>query len=357
MRADIPIPAGVIEGFFGRPWDWPARLSVAGFLRDCGYDFYIYAPKADPFLRRRWREPLPAQTQQHLSQLGAQCRSCGISFGIGLTPFEIYLDYGANARASLRSKVLEINDIGPEILCILFDDMRGDVDGLPGIQGQIIADVSTWSSAGRFIVCPTYYSFDPRLSREFGLPARDYLRDFGRVVDPGIDIFWTGEKIISEGYSAGHLAAVAAEIGRKPFIWDNYISNDSKTRTNHLFLDPTMSAWHLPADLAAGLAINPMNQPHLSRIALCAFRRLLVDTPGGRQVPPDVCREFSESPFAARLLADGVLFRETALDQLDGDTRLRLLDWYGTQSSNACAREVAAWLRGEYLFDPECLTA
>ena len=34
----IDIKAGVIEGFFGNPWDWDARSSGAAFLRDCGYD-------------------------------------------------------------------------------------------------------------------------------------------------------------------------------------------------------------------------------------------------------------------------------------------------------------------------------
>ena len=51
------INAGVIEGFFGRPWDWRARQGTIDFLRDNGYQFYVYAPKADAFLRRRWREP------------------------------------------------------------------------------------------------------------------------------------------------------------------------------------------------------------------------------------------------------------------------------------------------------------
>ena len=38
---------------------------------------------------------------------------------------------------------------------------------------------------------------------------------------------------------------IAADIGRKPFIWDNRISNDSKTRSDHLFLDPSDEAWEL----------------------------------------------------------------------------------------------------------------
>jgi beta-N-acetylglucosaminidase len=79
MQIGTNIKAGVIEGFFGRPWDWSARLSGADFLGDCGYQFYIYAPKADSFLRRRWREPMPGETLQDLSALGSRCRDRGIS--------------------------------------------------------------------------------------------------------------------------------------------------------------------------------------------------------------------------------------------------------------------------------------
>jgi len=350
--------SGVIEGFFGKPWGWAERLSCADFLRDCGYQFYIYAPKADPYLRRRWREPIPAQTLQHLSDLSVRYRECGLSLGIGLTPFEIYLNYDATAQMSLRAKVRQVNDIGAGVLCILFDDMRGDVEGLPGLQARVIADVCDWSNADRFMVCPTYYSYDSRLAREFGRPPKAYLRDFGRNVDSRIDVFWTGEKVISDGYSAAHLADVADVIGRKPFIWDNYISNDSKVRTNHLFLDPSMGSWQLPVDLAAGLAINPMNQPHLSRIALRRYRHLLAAQPGeGRsEVPGDIYRDLCGAPFAEHLLSDSDLLQKTGLTQMDTGTRGRLLNFYGTQESNPYAQEIAAWLRGEYAFDPQCLT-
>jgi hyaluronoglucosaminidase len=358
MQADIHIKAGIIEGFFGKPWDWSARLTGIDFLSDFGYQFYIYAPKADSFLRRRWQEAMPVETSQHLSEISRYCRSRGLSFGIGLTPFEIYLDYGTNAQQLLRSKVQQINDIGVDVLCILFDDMRGDVAGLSDLQAKVIADVCAWSNANRFIVCPTYYSFDSRLSREFGSPPKAYLRDFGRVIDPSIDVFWTGEKVISDGYSSAHLTDVAAELGRKPFIWDNHISNDSKTRTNHLFLDPSSGSWHIPADLVTGLAINPMNQPHLSRIALCGYRHLLAEgsRPDRQQGLPDICRDLVGPAFAALLTTDRDRLQEVGLDNLDNATRLRLLRRYGADESNPYGQEIVAWLRGEYAFDPQCLT-
>lgn len=75
------------------------------------------------------------------------------------------------------------------MLCILFDDMRGDVDKLPALQVNVISDVCAWSNAKRFIVCPTYYSYDSRLAREFGPPPKTYLRDLGRMLDSRIDVF------------------------------------------------------------------------------------------------------------------------------------------------------------------------
>jgi hyaluronoglucosaminidase len=351
---DIDITAGVIEGFFGKPWNWESRMAGADFLRDCGYRFYIYAPKSESFLRRQWREPIPSETLQRLSQLSARCRQSSLAFGIGLTPFEIYRNYDAAAEASLRAKVAQIEQIGVDILCILFDDMRGDIDGLAEIQASVIADVCDWSSAARCIICPTYYSDDPLLAREFGSPPKNYLRDLARGVDARVDFFWTGEKIISQGYSAPHLAQVAADIGRKPFIWDNSIANDSRTRTNLLFLDPAAGGWKLPADQVAGVAINPMNQPYLSRIALRRFQDTLTQGPADSLA--SICRQLCGSVVAEHLLADMDLLQNKGLARLDADTRGRLLKEYEQRPSNPFAAEVAAWLRGEYVFDPACLT-
>ena len=55
MPATTPPTLGVIEGFFGRPWPHRERLAAVAFLAKAGYDFYLYAPKADARLRRHWR--------------------------------------------------------------------------------------------------------------------------------------------------------------------------------------------------------------------------------------------------------------------------------------------------------------
>jgi hyaluronoglucosaminidase len=163
--------------------------------------------------------------------------------------------------------------------------------------------------------------------------------------------------VISTAYPATHLQEVAADLRRKPFIWDNHVSNDSKVRTNHLYLNPATDAWELPIDLAAGIAINPMNQPHLARIALCEFKALLA---GSGPVPwerPAVCRGLYSADFAAELREDTPLLQTVGLNRLEPDVRRRLLERYEEKTSNPYAQEVSAWLRGEYRFDPQCLTS
>ena len=348
-----PLGAGVIEGFFGRAWSWSARTANVSFLRESGYQFYIYAPKSDPFLRRRWREPMPADTQQQLSELSEHCRRSGLAFGVGLTPFEFYLDYGAHARESLQSKVRQIDEIGVDILCILFDDMRGDVDGLAELQSRVVADICEISNAKRFVVCPTYYSDDPVLAKVFGPAPASYLQDLGRRLDERIDFFWTGEKVISDGYPADHLERVASEMGRKPCIWDNYIANDARLRTQHLYLDPAAGSWRLPLDCVRGLAINPMNQPSLSRIALAGYMALLT---GSAPSFAHICMRLCGDELAERLTSDLDLLQGRGLQHMDDQTRLGLREWYETRQHNPYAAEIAEWLRGEYAFDPQCLT-
>ena len=82
MIADL----GVIEGYFGRPWSHENRKHVVARLRDLGYSFFHYAPKADSFLRRRWRESHPSAAFAELADLSVHCRRVGVRFGVGLNP-------------------------------------------------------------------------------------------------------------------------------------------------------------------------------------------------------------------------------------------------------------------------------
>jgi len=357
-----PFFNGIIEGFFGIPWDWSARLAAVDFLGTTADSFYIYAPKADAFLRRRWREPYPDSVTSHLRELSERCRSRGVAFGVGLTPYEIYLNYDQPAREALNRKVVELNALGVTWLAVLFDDMRGDFEGSAELQARVLADIAGWTTADRLMLCPTYYSSDPLLEKVFGRMPPGYLEDLTRIIDPRVDVFWTGEKVISGSYTAAHLDAVNRQLGRKPFIWDNSGSNDARSRTERLFLNPASSGWTLPRDLASGVAFNLMNEPYLSLLSLRVYLGLLLRANTSKK-PLDsaalfrsTCLEVAGANVGGLIVRDAARFNSDGrIGSADGQ-RNNVLEDYEAHEQEFHARDVCNWLRGKYVFDPACLT-
>ena len=90
-------PLGLIEGFFGKSWSWQHRIDYANWLRQHGYDFYLYAPKDDGYLRRHWQLPWPAAQQEQLKTLASSYRAAGLAFGVGLTPLGAIMTTRNNA--------------------------------------------------------------------------------------------------------------------------------------------------------------------------------------------------------------------------------------------------------------------
>jgi hyaluronoglucosaminidase len=349
---------GIIEGFFGRSWTWEDRKNYAQFLALNHYNFYIYAPKNDANLRKEWQRDWPIETKKSLADLRDAYRAANVQFGIGLSPHEIYLDNSHDQRAQLDKRIREINQLEPDILCILFDDMRGDIPNLAQIQIDIAHQAAATSTAKKIIFCPTYYSFDPVLERVFGAMPEHYWQTFAQQLDKSIDMFWTGEKVCSTNYPAEHLAQVTELIGRKPFLWDNYPVNDGAVKSNLLQLRAFDQSHSQLTNKVAGHAVNPMNQPWLSRIPLaslplayanpisykpeCAFER----------IAKTLCGE----KLAQQLLQDISLLQDRGLKFLTDKEKVDLRGHYDQFSNNHYAKEIVAWLDGKYQFDPACLT-
>jgi hyaluronoglucosaminidase len=340
---------GIIEGFFGRPWSWSARQAYASFLSDQQYQYYIYAPKADRYLRRLWSEPWPLAEYNHLQQLGETYHQAGLAWGIGITPFEIHLDFDDRTLAKLDAKIRSINNLQPDILAILFDDMRGDFHHIAQIQAAVTHRIMALSTASSFVMCPTYYSDDPVLDKIFGDRPADYLETLGELLEPAVDIFWTGEKVCSPGYSIEHLQNVTQRLGRKPFLWDNYPVNDGARMCQFLNLRPVID--RLPplsqmTEWTAGQAINPMNQAYLSQIPLltCAAAAW-----------PAAVAALGGAAFASSLLTDLAKFQDQGLEHLDTNLQQQFISYY-QDFHTPYSQEIVDWLRGEYPFDPTCLT-
>jgi hyaluronoglucosaminidase len=346
---------GLIEGYYGEPWSDEARERVIAELAPHGYRFFIYAPKADAYLRRRWREPLPPQSEARLRKLAEHCRGLGVSFGVGLSPYEAYRDFDIETQVALAKKLDAIDAIGVDTLAILFDDMRGDVAELALTQGMILHWIAARTKARRVVTAPSYYTDDPILDRIFGQRPDNYLEELGRVLDPAIDIFWTGEEVCSREYSVGHLARIEALLGRKPFLWDNYPVNDGPRMSQFLHLRgftgrPAAIGAHI-----AGHAINPALQPTLTLIPALTLAECYAR--GADYAYGEAFLRAAEvvlgPPLARALHQDLSILQDVGLDRL-GPRAKELRERYA-RFDHPGAREVLDWLGGKYRFTGEMM--
>jgi hyaluronoglucosaminidase len=349
----MSVELGLIEGYYGKPWSWEARKANAEFLKPHGYDHYIYAPKADEFLRKRWREDHPADDADALAKLAAQCRAVGVRFGVGVSPYELYRDFNGEAKAALAAKLAQFDAWGVEDLAILFDDMRGDLPDLAATQADILHWVGARTKASRLIVCPSYYTDDPVLDRFFGQRPANYLEDLGRMLDPKIAVYWTGEEVCSKEYSPGHLARVADQLRRKPMLWDNYPVNDGQRMSQFLHIRaftgrPASIGPHLTAH-----SVNPALQPVLTRIPALSLAESYAK--GDAYEYGSAFLAAAEAvcgvELARSLQRDMLFLNDAGLDRL-GESAARLRKRYAAIDHDA-AREVTGWLDGVYRFTVE----
>lgn len=340
---------GIIEGFFGRPYSWAERADMVRTLGPAGYGFYLYAPKADAFLRKRWREPCPDAELERLAAFAAACRGAGVRFGVGLSPYELYRDFDAAAKADLGAKLDQLASLGLDDLGVFFDDMRGDLPDLAARQIEIVHWIAGRVPQARIAACPSYYSDDPVLDRVFGQRPPDYLEDLGAGLDPAIRLMWTGEEVCSLQVTPAHLDRVAGQMRRKPFLWDNYPVNDGPRMSRRLHLRGFTGR---PAAIGSRLAahgINPASQAVLSRIPAltlvdsyrqgeayeyaASFRRAAVQVLG--------------EDFAALVGRNLLALQESGLDGMTDDHKARLRERLAVFDHPA-AREIEAWLDGAY---------
>ncbi len=342
---------GIVEGYYGRPWPTNTRRSYASYLAGAGLNTCLYAPKGDAYRRKRWPEHWPAERWRELLALSRTYREQRVFWGVGLSPFELYRNYGPGERRRLQEKLKRLAELEAPLLAILFDDMPGEMPSLAQRQSEIIADVVAWMPSVRVLVCPTYYSFDPVLEKHFGTMPAGYGQQLGRELPAGVDVFWTGNKVCSERVEATDIEAINKLLGRKVALWDNYPVNDGAVRSRFLYCEPLSGRDPALAQGLTGHLCNPMNQGLVSLPALLGLARLYD------------CAEVDDSWLAGvlgeatwrRLSGDRSLFQQQGLDGM-GEARLAELATVYEQLPGEAAREVAGWLRGEYTFDPACLT-
>jgi len=270
--------AGVIEGFYGRPWSASERLELVELMAAFGLNTYLYAPKDDLKHRTLWREPYSPGEAEALRALVGACDDRGLRFVYALSPgLDIRFSREADL-ACLRTRLEQMLALGCGHFALLFDDIPDRMDAEDakrwgsfasaqcGVTNALFRWLRGRRPGARFLFCPTPYC-GRMAERQLGGPG--YLDTVGRGLDAGIDVCWTGPEIVSREITVAHVRELRQVLRRKPLIWDNLHANDYDGRRFHC--GPYAGRPEALRQEVAGILTNPNNELPLNFVPLRTF--------------------------------------------------------------------------------------
>ncbi len=250
--------AGVLEGFYGRPWSWEQRRSVMERCIPAGMPWYCWAPKSDPLHRSAWREPF---SDEHLAGFADLLSVEGLRLCIGIAPgINPGADLTADAAALFQKldPVVELVEaVGSHVpmVMVAFDDLGPELTD-PVRHAALVRSLST-ALGDRVLLAatPVHYA---------SIRSTDYLTRLSEGLPPDVLIGWTGPAVVNDQITAADAESFADAVdGRPLLLWDNYPVNDA-FMSDRLFLHPLRGRDELLAEFCAGYFANAAVQPILS---------------------------------------------------------------------------------------------
>lgn len=275
--------AGVVEGFYGRPWTPAQRHRLFGWMRDWGLSTYFYTPKDDLKHRTRWRLRYTAGEAVELRRLVSDARRHGLDFICGIGPgLDVEHSSPRDVRV-LQRKAEQMLELGVRHFALLFDDIAPKLSPADAAKFHSVAAAQAWFTNqffawlrlrvpdARLFFCPTPYC--GRMC-EPSVKESAYLRDLGELLEPEIDVFWTGPEIISETISVASIRELSRLLRRPPVIWDNLHANDYDLR--RIYLGPYAGRPAALKSVTRGVVTNPNCEFELDFIPLHTLAQFAV---------------------------------------------------------------------------------
>lgn len=223
---------GYIEGFYGRPWTHTQRLDMIGFAASRGENCVYYAPKDDPYHRRRWRDPYPAAELDKLRELSDKAADLCMTFTYCIAPGLSIRYTDASDTDCLHEKLRQLYEAGIRSFGLLLDDIP-DGFSCPGDEAKypdfVSAHIDLVNDCYRFLrsldaqcaltVCPTVY---------WGRGDDEYDVRLGNAVPEDVLLFFTGRDICSREITLAEAEYFRRHTAHAPLYWDNYPVNDAE---------------------------------------------------------------------------------------------------------------------------------
>ncbi|XP_056388844.1 protein O-GlcNAcase isoform X2 [Hyla sarda] len=233
---------GVVEGFYGRPWTMEQRKELFRRLQKWGLNTYLYAPKDDYKHRMFWREMYSVEEADQLMTLISAAQEFGIEFIYAISPGLDITFSNQKEVSTLKRKLDQVTQFGCKSFALLFDDIDHNMcpadkeifSSFAHAQVSITNEIFQYlGEPENFLFCPTEYCGTfcyPNVAQS------PYLRTVGEKLLPGIEVLWTGPKVVSKDIPVESIEEISKILKRSPLIWDNIHANDYDQK--RLFLGP-----------------------------------------------------------------------------------------------------------------------
>ena len=267
---------GIIEGYYGEPWSFQERMTLADFMDSLRLNTYMYAPKSDPYHRVKWHQLYPDDLFKQIIALINKLKEKEINFfycispGYAENPDERFRFLGDEDYQRLFVKLDQLISVGVNKFGLLMDDIDYQLspkDKLvfdrPGIAHAHLANRINKYLSERLVnhtlvLCPTEYS---------QIGSTQYRNDLKELLDKNIYIFWTGDNVCAEAITERDIKQTRAAYDRELFIWDNFPVSDF-THGVREYIAPIRNRAANLGDYAIGYLINPSNNYYISQVAI-----------------------------------------------------------------------------------------
>uniref|UniRef100_A0A8C7J942 Protein O-GlcNAcase n=1 Tax=Oncorhynchus kisutch TaxID=8019 RepID=A0A8C7J942_ONCKI len=207
-----------------------------------GLNTYLYAPKDDYKHRMFWREMYSVEEAEQLITLISAAKEYGIEFIYAISPGLDITFSNQKEVSTLKRKLDQVTHFGCKSFALLFDDIDHNMcpadkevfSSFAHAQVSLTNEIFQYlGEPETFLFCPTEYCGTfcyPNVAQS------PYLHTVGEKLLPGIEVLWTGPKVVSKDITVESIEEVSKILKRAPVIWDNIHANDYDQK--RLFLGP-----------------------------------------------------------------------------------------------------------------------
>uniref|UniRef100_A0A6G1SJD5 protein O-GlcNAcase n=1 Tax=Aceria tosichella TaxID=561515 RepID=A0A6G1SJD5_9ACAR len=224
---------GVVEGFYGKPWTFHQRRDLFKQLKKLKLNSFMYAPKGDAKHRSKWRQLYNDTEARELKILIDEAAANGIDFYYSLAPGLDMVYSEPDDSEQLCRKFDQLKSLGCKSFALLFDDIEPSLshekdrvifkNNYASAQVSVTNLIYEYLGRPKFLFCPTEYCESRAVPNVLNSL---YLNTIGTGLHQGIDIMWSGSRVISRYITEESIKELNSVIRRRVLIWENLHAND-----------------------------------------------------------------------------------------------------------------------------------